>query len=217
MKISEKAREIVTGINDGTRLGDLRKIAKEIKRDHALAQELWATGKFMPMLLAILIFDTKQLNAEAVDGLLKDIDKKDGNKIDSERLQLTDWLMANQLMKDKKLIALILTWQNDALALKRRIFWYYQGRLRWTGQTPPENTEELLSAIKENIAGEEPEVQWVMNFTAGWIGIFEKQYRDQCIAMGEQHGLYKDDFVHKNCTPSYLPKFIEIEANKRKL
>lgn len=218
MKTSGKAQHIIADITkDGTKLGDLRKIAKEIKKDHALAQELWDTGKFKPMLLAILIFDTKSLNAAAVDKLLKDIDKHPGNEEGSERLQLADWLMANQLMKDKKLIAMILSWQDDPAALKRRIFWYYQGRLRWTGQTPPENTGELLSAIKENIAGEEPEVQWVLNFAAGWIGVFDRQYRDECVAMGKKHGLYKGDFVHKNCTPSYLPEFIEIEANKRNL
>lgn len=218
MKLSAKAADIVTDITkDNTKLGDLRKIAKEIKKDHALAQELWGTGKLMPMLLACLIFDPKLLDAKAVDALLADIDKLDGNEEGSERLQLTDWLMANQLMKDKKLTTLILNWQDDAQALKRRIFWYYQGRLRWTGQRPPEDTGNLLRAIQENIAGEQPEVQWVMNFAAGWIGVFDKQFRDDCIAMGEKHGLYKDEFVHKNCTPSYLPKFIEIEANKRNL
>lgn len=218
MKISDKAQHIIDDITkDGTKLGDLRKIAKEIKKDNALAQELWDTGKLMPMLLAVLIFDTKKLDTATVDNLLNDIDKQQGSEEGSKRLQLADWLMANQLMKDKKLRALILSWQNDPLPLKRRIFWYYQGRLRWTGQTPPENTGELLHAIKENIASEAPEVQWVMNFAAGWIGVYDKQYRKECIAMGEKHGLYKDEFVHKNCTPSYLPQFIEIEANKRNL
>lgn len=218
MNISDKAQHIIDDVTkDGTKLGDLRKIAKDIKKDHALAQELWSSQKLMPMLLAVLIFDTKKLDTTTVDNLLKDIDKQHGSEEGSERLQLADWLMANQLMKDKKLTALILNWQNDASALKRRIFWYYQGRLRWTGQTPPENTGELLQAIQKNIANEAPEVQWVMNFAAGWIGVFDKQYRKECIAMGEKHGLYKDEFVHKNCTPSYLPKFIEIEANKRNL
>ena len=56
-----------------------------------------------------------------------------------------------------------------------------------------------------------------MNFTAGWIGVFDQDYRSQCINIGEKTGLYKDEVVHKGCTPNYLPKFIEIEAVKRKL
>src|SRR5690606_30785730 len=133
------------------------------------------------------------------------------------RLQLTDWLMANQLMKNKKLVAEIESWENNPSPLKRRIFWYYQGRLRWVGQTPPENTPALLKSIGKNMADEVPEVQWAMNFTAAWIGVFDKQYREQCIKIGEQLGLYKDEIVPRGCTQNYLPKFIEIEAGKRKL
>lgn len=62
---------------------------------------------------------------------------------------------------------------------------------------------------------EAPEVQWAMNFTAAWIGIFEKRYRNQCIGIGEKTGLYKDEVVYKGCTPDYLPEFISIEVKKR--
>ena len=134
-----------------------------------------------------------------------------------ERNQLMEWLMANQLTKDKKTIALIESWQNSVSPLQRRIFWYYQARLRWTGQIPPPNSLELLNEIEAKIAREEPEVQWAMNFLAGWIGVYEKQYRDRCIAIGEKTGLYKGDMVSKGCTPNYLPEFIAIESNKRNL
>ncbi|MBK0403803.1 DNA alkylation repair protein [Adhaeribacter sp. BT258] len=214
MTLSTKAQDIYSQISqEGTKLGDLRVIAKEIKKDHALAKELWSTGKFLPRLLAILIMDKKKLHPDYIDQLFNDIQ---GHEYD-ERTQLADWLMANQLTKDKKTVALIESWENNPSAIKRRIFWYYQGRLRWVGQTPPANTQTLLPAIEEKILKEEPEVQWAMNFTAGWIGVFDQAYRHQCIRIGEETGLYKDEFVHKGCTPNYLPKFIEIEAGKRKL
>ena len=215
MKLSVKAQKILQEIGKkGTKLGDLRKIAKEIKKDHLLGEELWATGDFFPRMLAILILDPKAITPEFADRLIDDIRK---GSIEEERLQLIDWFMANQLTKDKKLIAGILLWQNSNEPLKRRLFWYYQGRLRWTGQTPPNNTQELLEAIEERLLDEAPEVQWAMNFTAGWIGIFDTAYRDKCIAMGEKLGLYKDEIVPRNCSPNYLPKFIEQEVTKRKL
>lgn len=132
-----------------------------------------------------------------------------------ERTNLMDWLMANQLTKSKKTIALMESWKNSSSALQRRTFWYYQARLRWTGKTPPNNTEDLLSLLEANIAQEEPEVQWAMNFTAGWIGVYEEKYRERCIQLGEKTGLYKDQIVAKGCTPNYLPEFISIEVNKR--
>ena len=213
MPLAPKAQNILDQISEDTKLGDLRKIAAGIKKDHALAIELWSTGKFMPRMLSILIMDKKELNSNVVDQLIEEIERHPYE----DRLQLADWLMANQLTKEKKTVTMMESWQNSSPAIKRRLFWYYQGRLRWMGQIPRDNAKQLLAAIEGSIANESPEVQWAMNFTAGWIGIFDQSYRDHCIKMGEKFGLYKDEMVARNCTPNYLPKFIEIESAKRNL
>ncbi|PIC56488.1 hypothetical protein CSV80_14685 [Sporosarcina sp. P12(2017)] len=211
LKSSSKAENILSQINSNTKLGDLRKIAKDIKKDHELAMELWSTEEFLPRLLAILIMDKKLLSQDVLNKLDQDMQ----NHSFDERNYLMDWLMANQLAKDKKKIAWMESWQNSPSALQRRTFWYYQGRLRWTGQTPPDNTADLLSALEANIMQEEPEVQWAMNFTAGWIGVYDENNRARCIKLGEKTGLYKGEKVSKGCTPNYLPEFITIEVNKR--
>lgn len=212
--MTQTAENILEQISSkDTKLGDLRTIAKTIKKNHQLAMELWNAKHFFARQLAILIMDKKQLTEEVIDQLIGDINQHE----EKEKLQLIDWLMANQLTKDKKAIALIDRWENSTSSLKRRIFWYYQGRLRWTGQTPPPNTEELVSKIETKISKEQPEVQWAMNFTAGWIGVFDQQYRKRCITVGEKTGLYKGKMVSKGCTPEYLPEFIAIESNKRNL
>ncbi len=213
MDLSSTAQHILSRIgNKATKLGDLRNIAKDIGKDHQLAMELWSTGAYFARQLAILVMDKKLLSREIIDNLDKDIQQH----IPEERNQLIDWLMANQLVKDKKTVALMESWVDSSSSLQRRIFWYYQGRLRWVGQTPPANSEYLLSLIEKRIASEKPEVQWAMNFTAGQIGIFQEEFRSRCIAIGEQTGLYKDEIVAKNCTPNYLPKFIAIQVAKLK-
>lgn len=211
IKLSEKAQEILSQINEQTMLGQLRKIAKEINKDHALAMEIWSTGEYLPRLLAILIMDKQLLSPESIDQLMAEMQSHPF----AERTNLADWLMANQLVKAKKHITLIESWEKSSLVLQRRIFWYYQGRLRWTGKTIPDNSLDLLVKIEENIMQEEPEVQWAMNFTAGWIGVYEEEYRERCIKLGEATGLYKGDMVSKGCTPNYLPGFITIEVAKR--
>ena len=211
MKLSTKAEAIYRQIKDKpTKLGDLKTMAKGIKKDHELAMELWRTGEYLPRLLAILIMDKKLLSQEFIDKLDEDIQSHQME----ERLPLIDWLMANQLSKDKKTITLMESWEHSPSALQRRSFWYYQARLRWVGQTPPPNTEYLLISIEARMAKEEPEVQWAMNFTAGQIGVRQPEYRSRCIALGERIGLYKDEVVARGCTPSYLPAFISIEAGK---
>lgn len=211
MKKSSKAANILAQINNETKMGDLRKIAKTIKKDHELAMELWSAQEYLPRLLAILIMDKKLLSQDVLNKL--DFDMQSHTL--EERTNLMDWLMANQLTKDKQTIKFIESWKNSPSALQRRIFWYYQARLRWTGQTPPDNTPALLEAMESGIMQEVPEVQWAMNFTAGWIGVFEEKYRSRCIKLGTQTGLYKGEMVAKGCTPSYLPEFITIEVEKR--
>src|SRR6187431_2509637 len=98
MKRSAKAENILDQINSKTKLGDLRKIAKDIKKDHPLAMELWSTGIFLPRQLAILVMDNKVLSQDLINKLDKDMQDHPFG----ERKQLIDWLMANQLSKDKK-------------------------------------------------------------------------------------------------------------------
>ena len=210
MVLSSKAKAIVAQIDENTKLGDLRKMAKAIKKDHELALELWSTGAFLPRQLAILIMDKKLLNQALIDQLNQDMDSHPYK----ERNYLMDWLMANQLNKDKKTITLMESWENSPSTLQRRTFWYHQARLRWTGKTDHSNTEQLLAAIEARLMQEPPEVQWAMNFTAGQIGKWQEQYRARCIAIGEETGLYSEEVAPKGCTPNYLPKFIEMEVAK---
>lgn len=213
MTLSNRAKNLVDDLSNGNVLmGDIRKHAGAIKRDHELAMELWATGQYFPRLLATLIFDNKLITEQVIDQLMSDMMQHTSQ----ERNQLADWLMANQLTKNKSLTALMTTWEKAENPIKRRLFWYHQARLRWTGKTPPDNSDALMESLEKNMATEDPDVQWTMNFCAGWIGIHEPKYRSRCIELGEKLGLYKDERVPKNCTPSYLPEFIRIEVAKRK-
>lgn len=212
MALSAKARKIVSKMTNGkVKSGDIKTLGKEIKKDHDLAMELWSTGEFYPRLLSTLIFDKKFLTPSVIDQLASDML---GHDLE-ERSQLADWLLANQLMKDGKLVSLMEQWEKNPSPILRRLFWYHQARLRWVGQAPPGNSGDLLDALEKNMAKAEPEVQWAMNFCACQIGLHEAKYRARCIALGERLGLYKDQHVAKNCTPSYLPEFVRIELAKR--
>jgi 3-methyladenine DNA glycosylase AlkD len=206
------AEELLAQITkDDIKLGELKKIAKQIKMDHQLAQALWASEHQSARLLSVLIMDKKCLTQSAIEDLAKDLLQQS----ETQRNQISEWLLANQLTKSKKTNDLLEQWQDHASPVLRRLFWYHQARLRWVGQTPPGNTDELVVLLEKDLAKEQPEVQWAMNFCAGQIGVHQPEYRDRCTKLGERSGLYKNDKVSKGCTPSYLPKFIEIEVAKR--
>jgi 3-methyladenine DNA glycosylase AlkD len=212
MSLSEKAKSIVTELSsESVKLGDIKKIAKEIKCDHELALELWSTGEYFPRMLSVLIFDKKSLTQNLIDQLTTDMSAHNAEECN----QLVDWFLANQLMKNNKLVSLLETWRLHASPMLRRLFWYHQARLRWVGQEPPPNTESLLQALEADMSDAEPQVQWAMNFCAGQIGVHQAEFRDRCIKLGETTGLYRDEKVARNCVPSYLPEFIRIEVAKR--
>ena len=192
--------------------GDLKKLAKEIKRDHGLALKLWKSTELNAVLLASLILDKKQLTQRLIEELVAQLSQFEP---DAQYL-IVEWLMANQLTKSKATRELILTWRTHSNSLLQRLFWYYQARLRWTGQPSPNDTGELLGYIESELADAHQDVQWTMNFCAAWIGIYDEAFRQRCIDLGIRIGLYKDEKVAKNCTPSYLPEFIRIEVAKRR-
>ena len=204
----EKIQQQLSG---ETKAGEIKKLAKEIKQNHELAMQLWDSGLHNARLLATLLFDKKQLTREVLESFANELLNVD----EQERNRITEWLLANQLTKSKPTTELLESWQRHESPVLRRLFWYHQARLRWTGKIPKDNADALLTAIETDISHEKSEVQWVMNFTAGWIGIFDEPYRERCIKLGEQIGLYKDEKVPKNCTPSYLPEFIRVQVEKQ--
>ena len=211
MALSKRAQKICDQLDaQNPKMGDVKKCAAKIKKDHELALELWSTGEFGPRLVAVLIMDKGQLDQNAIEGLAKDI----ASHPEDQRDKLSEWLMAHQLMKSKRTTTMIESWKDHPSPTLRRLFWYHQGRLRWMGKIPTDNGAELIKSIDEQLEKESPEVQWAMNFTAGWIGVHDPKYRDQCIKIGERVGLYKGDHVHPGCTPNYLPEFIAMEADK---
>lgn len=211
----EKATQLMDQLNrESIPMGDIKAMAKVIKKDHALALDLWSTGQYYPRLLAVLILDKKELTQPFIESMINDL----ASNSEKDALRISEWLLANQLMKSKRTIALLESYQHHELPMLRRLFWYHQARLRWTGKTAFDNTQDLVETLERDMAKEEAVVQWTMNLTAGWIGVFEPSYRERCVQLGKKLGLYEEEvaLAPKGCTPSYLPAFIQIETDKRK-
>lgn len=80
LNLSSKAEDILLQIESNTMLGNLRKIAKEIKKDPELAMELWSTAAFLPRQLAILIMDKNNLTEDDINSLTQDMQTHDYNE-----------------------------------------------------------------------------------------------------------------------------------------
>lgn len=58
----------------GVKFGDLRPLAKRIGTDHALAEQLWASGNTDARLLACMVADPEQVSEDELDAWLDEID-----------------------------------------------------------------------------------------------------------------------------------------------
>lgn len=193
----------------GTLNGELKKIAKEIKKDHELAIRLWETERYFPRLLSVLLLDRKELTLKKIEKMSEELLMNE----QKERNHIGDWLLANQLIKTKSLKVMLEGFENHPSPFFRRLFWYYQARLRWTGQTSHENTSKLVDSIAIKLEIEDTEVQMAINFCAGWIGVYDEDYSNRIIQIGKDIGLYKDVKVPRGCAPMYLPEFIQYEKD----
>lgn len=208
--MTNKCKEVYDKISNIKQVGKIKALAKELKTDHSLAEELWNISELSPRLLSVLLLDNKQLTQGYIEKLVDDLNR---NSVE-DRNKILDWLLVNKLMKSRRTTKLIETWKNNEYPPLRRLFWYYQARLRWTGKHPPDNTHNLMVSLEKKLLDEAEEVQWAMNFCCGQIGIHEDDYTKRCIELGEKSGLYKSEKVSKDCPPNYLPDFIRMERSK---
>lgn len=83
--VRERNRKLGWGDEQfGVRLGDVRKLAREIRSEHELGLALWETGNLDARLAAILVMRPKRLSSADVDRLV----------CSARFAQLADWLNA---------------------------------------------------------------------------------------------------------------------------
>lgn len=88
----------------------IRKLARKIKKSNALAYELWNDGTHESKLLAVLIFDHKQLNLTDLDMLMSDVNSWD----------LCNHICKHLIAKMDNYETLIFQWITSSFAYKKR-------------------------------------------------------------------------------------------------
>jgi 3-methyladenine DNA glycosylase AlkD len=187
----------------GVKAGDIRALAKQIKTDHALALELWATGNVEAQFLAALIMEPKKLTAAELDKLMRS----------TTFAHVADWMNSYVVAKHPDKEALREKWMASKERWTARAGWNLtaSGINKGAADLDP---AALLDRIEKELPSAKPEVQWTMNTTLGTIGIKHAKHRKRAIAIGEKIGLYKDWPVSKGCTPPYVPVWVEAMVKR---
>jgi 3-methyladenine DNA glycosylase AlkD len=181
----------------GVKMGDIRAIAKKIKKDHALALELWDTGNIDARFVAVLIIDPKKLSKDEINRMVK-----------SEKfVHLADWFSSYVIKVHPDNETLRKEWMQSDDPMCARAGWSL------TAGCVTRNPEVLdIPALLDRIEAEMPaaasEAQWTMNTTLAQIGINFPEHRKRALTIGEKLGIYRDFPVSKGCTSPFAPIWI---------
>jgi|EP00611_Tribonema_gayanum_P001698 3-methyladenine DNA glycosylase AlkD len=181
----------------GVKMGDIRNLAKKIKTNHALGQELWKTGNADAQFLALLIIKPQELSIKELDEMVETISFS----------HVADWFNSYIVKEHAAKEQLRIKW------LKSKNKWALRsGWSLMAGKIARDSVEldiaALLQQLKKEMPKAVPEVQWTMNFALAYIGIHHPSFRKQALALGEEMGIYRDYPVSKGCTSPFAPIWI---------
>lgn len=182
----------------GVPMGDIRKLAAQVKTNHPLALDLWATGNIDAQLLAILLIKPKALSGGEMDRMVRS----------ATFAQVADWLSSYVVKNHPQKEALRQAWMEDDDPWAARAGWGFTSE-RIAKSPDGLDLPALLDRIESEMGTSAPEVQWTMNSCLAAIGIHFPEHRQRAIAIGENLGVYRDYPVPKGCTSPFAPIWID--------
>lgn len=183
----------------GVPLGILRKLAREIGRNHALALELWATQIVDYQLLAVMLFDPQKMDVNMTMSML------DGIVVMTLQEDLIFKCLVLMPEKDK-LMQCLASKAEDHFG--RALWTFYVDQIKHKHGTNDE-LQAILEVIDANLSSAQPLTQWMMNRALCEIGFGYEDFTKQAYAIGTKHGVYKEMTVAKGCTSAYAPLWMD--------
>lgn len=210
-KVRARNRKLGAGDEQfGVQMGNLRKVAAKIKRDHALALALWETGNLDARLLAILVLEPKRLSEIELEAMVRA----------ATFAWLADWLNSYVVKEHPAKEILRQKWMTPETVREPGGSWL--ARAGWSltsgrinGSPEGLDLPALLDRIESEMPAAPPETQWTMNNCLAGIGIHFPELRERALAIGERLGVFRDYPVSKGCTSPFAPIWIR-EMVRRK-
>lgn len=190
-------RNGAAGRQIGVLMGDIRGVAKQIKSDHALALQLWASGIVDARFLAILVMKPKSLTLPELEALLRS----------NSFIPVSDWFNNYILKQHPGKEALRLPFLDDPQPIAARAGWSLTAE-RVHKQPDGLDLTALLDRLESDMPTAPEPVQWTMNNTLAAIGIHHAPHRARALDIGERLGIYRNFPTPKGCTSPFAPLWI---------
>jgi 3-methyladenine DNA glycosylase AlkD len=195
----------------GVPLGDLRRFAAELGRDHALALSLWETGNIDAMMLSVMTLEPEKLDRAQAEKMISE----------AKYFDLLDELIFDAVAEAAFAPEMRDEWMNSPDDLNGRIGWMLvvSGILKKAYDA--DALAHIVDLVEAGLKDAQPLTQEMMNRALCEIGIRYEAFTERCVAIGERLGVYKDQKVPKGCTSAYAPDWIAAgirlrQARKRR-
>ncbi len=191
----------------GVLTSEIAKLQKKIKVDHALALELWKTGKAEARILALLVADPEKLTRADADRLLKD------GPVHFVGCYLSG-LLARSPIADETMRV----WMKSPDELTREMGYGILGvRLKDDPDSVSDaDAAKVLATIEKQIHRSLNWARYAMNGALISIGVFKPALRKKAIEAAQRIGKVEVDHGETNCkTPDAVP-YIEKAAKRKR-
>ncbi|UTM47140.1 DNA alkylation repair protein [Glutamicibacter mysorens] len=192
------------GDDFGVNLGKLRALAKALKSNQELANELWATGDTATRLVALLIAKPRSFSLDQLQAWSKD----------ATTPKVQAWFLSYIVKKSKLLEELRVQLMGESDPVQQAAAWELTAH---QVVKAPEllNLEQLLDTIESEMRTAPDRLQWAMNTTLAQIGIEHERLRPRALAIGESLQVLADYPTSAGCISPFAPIWI-TEMAKRK-
>ncbi len=185
------------GDDHGVNLTKLRAVAKRLKTQQELAQQLWTTGDTAARLLALLICRPKAFGSDELDVMLRE----------ARTPKVHDWLVNYVVKKNPNAEELRVAWTADPDPVVASAGWALTSE-RVAKKPEGLDLSGLLDVIEAEMKDAPDRLQWAMNHCLAQIGIEHARYRARAIDIGERLRVLEDYPTPPNCTSPFAPIWI---------
>lgn len=185
------------GDDHGVNLTKLRAVAKRLKTQQELAQQLWTTGDTAARLLALLICRPKAFGNDELDVMLRE----------ARTPKVHDWLVNYVVKKNPNAEELRVAWTADPDPVVASAGWALTTE-RVAKKPEGLDLSGLLDVIEAEMKDAPDRLQWAMNHCLAQIGIEHARYRARAIDIGERLRVLEDYPTPPNCTSPFAPIWI---------
>lgn len=192
------------GDDHGINLSRMRAVAKKIKTDQPLAQELWSTGETAARLLALLICRPRDFTADELDAMLRE----------TRPPKVNDWFVNYVAKKTPLAEEMRLRWFDDPDPTVAAAAWSLTS-VRVAKDPDGLDLPHLLDLIERDMKDAAPRPQWSMNETLATIGIHHPSLRARALEIGERLQVLADYPTAPGCTSPFAPIWITEIVRRR--